>query len=179
MFDQIDCLPDAFLLLFLSDWLTLMDVAKFDTGFCCGQRKWLLELLNDLKQNGDISAITSEKCLSHNYYRWISLRGVQLKVLKISLKSFSEGESDSKLSKKWLTHPVKTISVQCINISYLDPKRGNDQNVLFKSVAGMNVFHDDTQIVQIINSCSKLRVLNVVSSLCYFNDWTFGKINLA
>ncbi len=144
---QIFSVPDAFLLSFFSDWLTLKDVANIDTSFCCRQRKWFLKLLNDLRHNNVCRNLTNER-LSYKFYRWIFIRDIQLKRLNFSFEFLCE-QSDVKY-RNLLHFPIKRIFVECINIYDCRQK-----------LIGVSehAFDDESEFIKIINSCPKLRTL--------------------
>ncbi len=170
---EIVCLPDAYLLLFLSDWLTLTDVANFDSSFCCGERIWLLELFHGFKQKHNSNDCTKTEICEHNFYRWILLRGIQLKYLEFTQKSFAE-KCDK--TKELLTFPIKLNNIAGITLNCLNDSRQRNIHAP-PSVASLKSIEDDTEIIRIINILPQLRILKFTSSHNYFADTSFDKIN--
>ncbi len=164
---QIADLPDAFLLLLLSNWLTLIDVTNFDSSFCCNQRNWLLELLNGFKQSIDFDDFTKAQLYDIKFYRWIFLRGIQLKALEFSQKSFMEKTNKKKGTFKYVR--VKMENVESLHFNTLISKKDH--------VHAHPLVKDFGEICRIINSCPNLRVLKVTLSRKLFIDWNLSDVD--
>ncbi len=80
-------LPDAIICHIFQEWLNLVELAKFDTSFCCEiHRIWLLSAIVPTLRQSETDLWVSEEdgIYSLSFYDWIVLRKLKLNALFLS-----------------------------------------------------------------------------------------------
>ena len=173
-------LPEELLLTIYSEWLVLTEIIKLDSCICSQALRpmflKLLKLLVEIKysQTDVTEWLQNVDYTRHDFFKWVSARGLCLKSLKFSQKSLwkNPNDKDSEQPSILWKYPVVTNDVEVLQFHKL-------QSFLLSNTAVPNLIGYDKDLVTIVNACENLKVLEIIESPQFFSDSTLRKINSA